>query len=114
MLTWFLACLAFEVKGPDTQQQTVFLEQWHLLQATTAQQAWQQAQELGLQLVQSSLMVRPLRWLGVCQLQSLHDAGHGTELHAQLIFSPDTPQYLHTLQQGICRTAAEAGLSASL
>ncbi len=114
MLPWFLACLAFEVSTADTRPQAAFLEQWHLLQAATARQAWQQAQALGSQLAQQSLPVRPLRWLGVCQLQSLHNAGHGAELHAQLILSPNTQQYLHTLQQGISRTAAEAGLTASL
>jgi hypothetical protein len=98
----YLASLFFEIETEGHTGKAQFDEQWRLVQAVDEAEAWQMAENLGLQLGFSFLNAKnqKVKWhfLAVADLHLIQDLAHGDQVLAFTHEASDKSEFLEKIQ----------------
>jgi len=102
-MTWYLSKLVFQIVCGDGEHTAQFDEQLRLIAATTKEEAFFKAQEIGRREEESFYNHRRqlVHWqfINVCEVYQLHELINGTEVYSKIEERDDAANYIHFINQ---------------
>ncbi len=102
-MTWYLSKLVFQIVCGDGGHTAQFDEQLRLISATTKEEAFFKAQEIGRREEETFYNHRQqlVHWqfINVCEVYQLHELVNGTEVYSKIEERDDAANYIHFINQ---------------
>jgi hypothetical protein len=102
-MSWYLSKLVFQIICGDGDHIAQFDEQLRLIAATTKEEAFFKAQQIGKREEDSFYNSRQqiVRWqfINVCEVYKLHELINGTEVYSRIEERDDAENYIHVIHQ---------------
>jgi hypothetical protein len=102
-MNWYLAKVVFQVicgKGNHTAQ---FDEQLRIIEACDQQQAFQKAQQIGIQeedtFLNQSMQLVQWKFVDVCELYQLNNIIDGAEMYSRITEVDNASQYIEVIRR---------------
>ena len=102
-MNWYLSKLVFQIICGNGDHTAQFDEQLRLIVASTKEEAFFKAQQIGKEEEESFYNSRQqlVRWqfINVCEVYKLHELINGTEVYSRIEERDDAENYIHVIHQ---------------
>src|SRR5258708_34569840 len=102
-MNWYLSKLVFQITCGDGDHTAQFDEQLRLISATSKEEAFLKAMQIGKEEEETFYNLRQqlVRWqfINVCEVYKLHELIDGTEVYSKIEERDDANNYIHFVHQ---------------